>query len=133
MSAGAGLVLVADDSATVRAIGRLELEAAGFAVLEAAVRDGLRDAVLLDVEMPVLDGYAVLEALKADPATAAVPVVFLTGRDGTVEIGRALRAGAHDHVSKPPEPTELLARLVLADRRLYAAKDSGRDQISLTG
>ena len=96
MSADAGLVLVADDSATVRAIVRLETAA-------------------------------------GDPATAAVPVVFLTGRGGTAEIGRALRAGAHDHVSKPPEPTELLARLVLADRRLYAAKDSGRDQVRLTG
>ena len=68
-------ILVADDSATVRALVRLELEAHGYDVVEA--EDGAQalalaeaggvDAVLLDVEMPVLDGFATIQRLKGDP------------------------------------------------------------------
>lgn len=118
------LVLVADDSATVRALARLELESAGYAVVEAA--DGQQalaaaaqhrpDVVLLDIEMPVLDGYATVRALKADPGTADVPVVFLTGRAGSEDVVQALRLGGHDYLRKPPEPAELLARVGAAVR-----------------
>jgi len=127
------VVLVADDSETVRALVRLELEAAGHVVVEAADgRKALAAAaeqspavVLLDVEMPVLDGYATLRALKADPATADVPVVFLTGRTGLDDVVEALRLGAHDYLRKPPEPTELLAR-VGAALRVSALQDELR-------
>jgi two-component system, cell cycle response regulator len=115
-------VLVADDSATVRALVRLELEAAGYEVLEA--EDGRQavetaraqrvSAVLLDVEMPELDGFGVIAALKADPLTADVPVVFLTSRTETEDVLGALRAGAHDYLRKPPDPAELLARVASA-------------------
>jgi two-component system, cell cycle response regulator len=115
-------VLVADDSATVRALVRLELEAAGYEVLEA--EDGRQavetaraqrvGAVLLDVEMPELDGFGVIAALKADPLTADVPVVFLTSRTETEDVLGALRAGAHDYLRKPPDPAELLARVASA-------------------
>ena len=112
-------VLVADDSPTVRVLVRLELEAAGYAVVEAedgrqaleAVSGGGVDVVLLDVEMPVLDGFATIDALKGDPRTADVPVVFLTSRGASDDILEALRRGAHDYVRKPPEAAELLARV----------------------
>jgi two-component system, cell cycle response regulator len=126
-SSGAGpspTVLVADDSATVRAVVAAELTAAGYAVEQAAdgqaaidlVRSRPVDAVLLDVEMPVLDGWAVVAALKADPATAHVPVVFLTGRAATDDVVQALGLGAHDFVRKPPRAAELLARVAAAVR-----------------
>jgi two-component system cell cycle response regulator len=112
-------VLVADDSATVRALVRLELESAGYAVVEA--RDGLEaldvaraggvDIVLLDVEMPVLDGFGAIKALKADASTSDLPVVFLTSRSDSEDIVEALRLGAHDYLRKSPEPAELLARV----------------------
>lgn len=115
-------VLVADDSATVRALVRLELEAAGYEVLEAQAGDEVLetvraqrvDTVLLDVEMPGLDGFQTIAALKADPLAADVPVVFLTGRAGTDDVLGALRAGAHDYLRKPPDTGELLARVASA-------------------
>ena len=123
-------VLVADDSPTVRAVVRLELEAAGYDVTEA--EDGREaldvaatehlDAILLDVEMPVLDGLKTIAALKADSTTADVPVVFLSSRDSGQDVVGALRLGAHDYLRKPPEPAELLARVAAAVevRRLRA-------------
>ena len=117
-------VLVADDSATVRALVRLELEAAGYAVVEAedgqqaleAARAGGLRAVLLDVEMPVLDGHATIAELKRDSRTAEVPVVFPTSRGTSEDVVEALRLGAHDYLRKPPEPAELLARVAAAIR-----------------
>lgn len=115
-------VLVADDSATVRALVRFELEAAGYAVREAAdgqealavAGSGGVDVVLLDVEMPVLDGYGAITALKGDPATAELPVVFLTGRVEGGDVVEALRLGAQDYLCKPPQTAELLARVSAA-------------------
>jgi diguanylate cyclase (GGDEF)-like protein len=119
-----GRVLVADSSAAVRAALRAGLESAGYEVVEA--RDG-PDAldtarrydlsvILLDVELPVLDGHATLAALKADVATSDVPVVFLSGRGAGEDLVQALREGAHDYLRKPPEPAELLARVGAANR-----------------
>ena len=114
-------VLVADDSPTVRALVRLELEGVGYSVIEA--EDGEQalavardpevtvDVVLLDVEMPVLDGFATIAALKADSTTMDLPVVFLTSRTESEDVVDALRLGAHDYLRKPPETTELLARV----------------------
>jgi diguanylate cyclase (GGDEF)-like protein len=114
-------VLVADDSPTVRALVRMELEGAGYSVVEAedgeqalaVARDVTNpvDVVLLDVEMPVLDGFATIAALKADSATLDLPVVFLTSRTQSEDVVDALRLGAHDYLRKPPEATELLARV----------------------
>jgi diguanylate cyclase (GGDEF)-like protein len=117
-------VLLADDSATVRALARIELEDAGYVVIEAADgREALEhafecapDVVLLDIEMPVMDGYETVLALKADPRTADVPVVFLTGRVGPDDVVRALKLGGHDYLRKPPEAAELLARVSAALR-----------------
>ena len=112
-------VLVADDSAVVRALVRMELETAGYTVVEAANGEqalvaaaaGGLSVVLLDVEMPVMDGFATIVALKASPSTVDLPVVFLTGRSDTQDVVEALRLGAHDYLRKPPAATELLARV----------------------
>ena len=117
-------MLLADDSATVRALARMELEGAGYDVVEAvdgqqalaAALAGPVDVVLLDIEMPVMDGYQTVQALKADPRTADVPVVFLTGRVGSDDVVRALKLGGHDYLRKPPESAELLARVSAALR-----------------
>ncbi|MCU1596020.1 MAG: diguanylate cyclase [Frankiales bacterium] len=121
---GAPVILLADDSPTVRAIARVELEQAGYLVIEAA--DGAKalaaaieqrpDVVLLDIEMPVMDGYEAVQALKSDARTADIPVVFLTGRVGADDLARALKLGGHDYLRKPPEAAELLARVNAALR-----------------
>jgi two-component system cell cycle response regulator len=117
-------ILVADDSLVVRAILRRQLEAGGHTVVEALDgEDALRtcrevrpDVVLLDIEMPVLDGHATLERLKADPDLCDIPVVFLTGRVDTADVVTGLRLGAHDYLRKPFEGSELMARVSAALR-----------------
>jgi two-component system, cell cycle response regulator len=121
---GAARIVVADDSMVVRALLRRQLEEQGHVVIEAvdgedAVRTCLArrpDVVLLDVEMPKLDGHGVLAALRRDADLADTPVVFLTGRTTTADVVEGLRLGAHDYLRKPFEPAELLARVHAAHR-----------------
>jgi diguanylate cyclase (GGDEF)-like protein len=119
-----GTILVADDSMVVRAVLRRQLETDGHTVVEAvngeeaidACREYHPDVILLDVEMPVLDGHATLTRLKADPQLKDIPVVFLTGRVDTVDVVNGLRLGAHDYLRKPFEANELMARVSAALR-----------------
>lgn len=114
-----GTVLIADDSLLIRAVVRAGLTDEGYDVIEAVdgtvaleqCRECPPDVVLLDIEMPGLDGYQVLSELKSDPTLRYIPVVFLTSRSGMDDVVAALRAGAHDYLKKPFEPPELLARV----------------------
>ncbi|MCW0437560.1 diguanylate cyclase [Xanthomonas sacchari] len=69
------------------------------------------DLVLLDVMMPELDGLQVCRRLKADPATADIPVVFVTGQDAPEDEVAALEAGGADFISKPVQPVVVRARV----------------------
>jgi diguanylate cyclase (GGDEF)-like protein len=117
-------VVVAEDSSVVRAVLRRDLEAHGYTIIEAddgnaalrACRSARPDAVLLDIEMPGLDGHQVLAGLKGDPELSDIPVVFLTGRTDTADIVEGLRLGAHDYLKKPFEVSELIARVSAAVR-----------------
>jgi diguanylate cyclase (GGDEF)-like protein len=119
-----GVVLLAEDSMVIRAMVRQQLEVQGHRVIEASngaealalCRASRPDVVLLDVEMPVLDGYGVLEAVKGDPELALIPIVFLTAREDTESVVRALELGAHDYLRKPFEAAELRARISAALR-----------------
>ena len=120
-----GTVLVADDHDQVRQLVVPVLARAALGVVEA--RDGdaalalarrvRPDLVLLDVVMPGLDGVAVCAALTADPVTAAVPVVLLTGQSDPEVRGRAAAAGADGFLAKPVSPAALaaLVRALLPD------------------
>jgi two-component system cell cycle response regulator len=124
----AARVLVADDSGLVRTMMRDHLIAAGYEVIEAQdgeealarARVAAPDVILLDRDMPRRDGLAVLDALQADEATEAIPVVFVTGRATARELAEGLGRGAHDYVRKPVEEAELVARVrsALRTRRL---------------
>jgi diguanylate cyclase (GGDEF)-like protein len=115
----AGKILVAEDSLVVRTVVCDQLEDEGYEVVEAADGESALvkaaaerpDAILLDIEMPGLDGHQVLARLKADRDLGGIPVVFLTGRTGTDDMVAGLRAGAHDYLRKPFETAELLARV----------------------
>jgi diguanylate cyclase (GGDEF)-like protein len=74
------------------------------------------DLILLDVEMPGVDGYETCRRLKADPATASLPIVFLTARATTEEMVHGLNLGANDYVAKPFKLSELLSRVRAALR-----------------
>ena len=112
-------VLVADDNADMREYLARLLRTAGYqvttvtdgqAALDAARRD-LPDLVLSDVMMPGLDGLGFVSSLRADPRTAAVPVVFLSARAGEEAAAAGLQAGADDYLPKPFSAVELLARV----------------------
>jgi two-component system, cell cycle response regulator len=85
------------------------------------------DLILLDVEMPNLDGHGMLAKLREDPSTDDIPVVFLTARSSTEDVVEGLRLGAHDYLRKPFEPAELLAR-VTAALRVKALQDELRQR-----
>src|SRR5262245_1606205 len=113
-----GRVLVVDDNELNRDVLARRLERQGYAVvavadgpaaLEALV-GGAVDLVLLDVVMPGMDGYRVCRAIRANPATAMLPVVMVTASDAD-EKTRAIMAGADDLIPKPFDASELLARV----------------------
>jgi DNA-binding response OmpR family regulator len=112
-------VLVVDDDAHIRELVQMKLQGAGHEVITANDgEEGLARArnegpglVLLDIAMPKLTGLEVCEALRADPATANLPIVLITARSGEVDVERGFAAGADDYITKPFSPRELLHRL----------------------
>ncbi len=69
------------------------------------------DLVLMDVMMQGMDGYEACRQIKALPATSRIPVVFVTAHEDEQERARGLAAGAHDFISKPVDPQQVLALL----------------------
>jgi CheY-like chemotaxis protein len=109
-------VLVVDDSEVIRSLIVLNLELEGFEVQEAAdgqacldvVRDVRPDAITLDVRMPRLDGFSVIERLRSDPDTAGIPIVMVTARAQGADLARGAELGVDAYVTKPFDPTELV-------------------------
>jgi CheY-like chemotaxis protein len=125
-------VLLAEDSAVNREMLREMLEAWGCAVVEAAggdealekLQEGLPDLVLLDIRMPQLDGYQVLERIRAHPQWRRLPVIALTAfaMDGDRE--RGLAAGFDGYLTKPVDSQALRAALERHARPQDAAAGS---------
>src|SRR5438045_4650472 len=135
----APVVLVVDDGAANR-----ELIEACLAGVECQVRtaeDGPAalkavqaappDLVLLDVQMPGMDGYEVCRRIKANPASRLLPVVMITSLDQTNDRVRALEAGADDYMTKPVDHVELVARVrpALRLKSVYDSLDSAEQVI----
>jgi two-component system response regulator MtrA len=88
----------------------------GEAALAAAERDR-PDVIILDVMMPLVDGFAVLGRLKAHPDLRTIPVIMLTARGQERDVLSGLQAGAADYIVKPFSLKELIARVDVALRR----------------
>jgi DNA-binding response OmpR family regulator len=122
-------VLVIDDEAPIRLLCRVNLEAEGIEVVEAADGEqGLEvaraeepDAILLDVMLPGLHGWAVAERLLEDETTRNIPIIFLTARADLRDRARGMDLGGVDYVTKPFNPVDL-APLV---REVVAAVERG--------
>jgi CheY-like chemotaxis protein len=119
-------VLVVDDSSVVRDLIAVNLELEGLEVVRCA--DGLEalervaeqrpDAITLDVMMPRLDGFSTAERLRADPTTADIPIVIVTGRASAADLARGSALGVDAYLTKPFEPSELVATVLrLLDQR----------------
>jgi DNA-binding response OmpR family regulator len=108
-------VLVIDDEAPIRLLCRVNLEAEDMEVLEAEdgpeglerARAERPDVILLDVMMPGMDGWEVLQRLLEDETTREIPIVFLTARAELRDRARGLELGGVDYVTKPFHPVEL--------------------------
>jgi CheY-like chemotaxis protein/DNA-binding CsgD family transcriptional regulator len=115
----ADVVLVVDDVPDNIALLNDALDDAGYTVLvatsgEAALALAMRarpDVVLLDAVMPGIDGFEVARRLKAEPATAGIPIIFMTGLTETEHVVAAFAAGGTDYVTKPIRPREVLVRI----------------------
>ncbi|HLP14627.1 MAG TPA: response regulator [Bacteroidota bacterium] len=111
-------LLLADDERDIIDFLRYNLEKEGFSILTAKNgREALAqakehpDLILLDVMMPEMSGLDVMRALKADPGTAAIPVIFLTARTSELDEVIGLELGADDYVTKPISVPKLIARI----------------------
>jgi CheY-like chemotaxis protein/DNA-binding CsgD family transcriptional regulator len=115
----AEVVLIVDDVPDNLSVLHDALDESGYTVLvatagEAALQraaQALPDIVLLDAMMPGMDGFEVAKRLKASPATAHIPIIFMTGLTETEHLVAALEAGGVDYVTKPIKPKEVLARM----------------------
>jgi two-component system, cell cycle response regulator DivK len=121
------VVLIVEDQQDLRQLYAEHLTLSGFDVIEAAngaeaidqTTSNLPDVVLMDLSLPIIDGWEATRRLKADARTAHIPVVALTAHDGSGELQRATRAGCDWFVPKPCPPDALLTeiRRVLAGTR----------------
>ena len=89
----------------------------------ATAKRELPDLILCDVMMPELDGYGVIAALRADPATAAIPFIFLTAKGEKPDIRAGMNLGADDYLTKPVAKADLLA--AIQSRLERAAQQNG--------
>jgi len=112
-------VLIADDEPNIVASLEFLMEQAGFEVKVATdgaaalafVASFRPDLVLLDVMMPVKNGYEVCQSLKSDPDTRGVKVILLSAKGRDVEVAKGLELGADAYVTKPFSTRELVARV----------------------
>ena len=114
----AATILIVDDEKDILDLLSYNLQKEGYAVLTA--RNGktalqaaaqMPDLCILDVMMPEMDGWEVCKALRRDPATAAIPVIFLTARDSEIDEVLGLELGASDYLTKPIRMRTFLARV----------------------
>ncbi|MEN3338007.1 MAG: hypothetical protein V7647_1683 [Acidobacteriota bacterium] len=122
-------ILVVEDDIDIAALIALYLEKAGHVVdrlssgsrVMPRLRAQPADLVILDLMLPGASGLVVCEAMRADPATAAIPVIMLTARGEEGDRIAGLEIGADDYVTKPFSPKELVARVAARLRRVAPA------------
>ncbi len=122
------LVLVVDDSLTVRKITSRLLAREGFRVATARdgidaleqVRIALPDVILLDIEMPRMDGFELTRVLHSDPRTAGVPIIMVTSRTAEKHRQYALDLGVHAYLGKPYSELDLVANIAQCTERRAA-------------
>lgn len=125
-------ILLVDDCSAMTCDIELTLKKEGYRVLTA--RDGVEglriafsqkpDLILCDASAPRMDGYALMRAIKANPASAGTPMILLTSKASPEEEHRALKAGFHDFIAKPMMTTRVVSRV----KRAFEILDKGRDQ-----
>jgi chemosensory pili system protein ChpA (sensor histidine kinase/response regulator) len=124
--------MVVDDSITVRRVTQRLLERNGMRVLTARdgmdavalLQDNVPDVILLDIEMPRMDGYEVAAHVRNDPRLKEVPIIMVTSRVGEKHRARAIELGVDDYLGKPYQEAQLLDAIApLVERRRAAVRN----------
>lgn len=112
-------IFIAEDDAGILDLLRVRLELAGYSTGYA--RDGLTaisgitnsmpDAVILDIGLPLRDGFEVLRSIRASARTRDIPVLMLTARHDSADVQKAIACGAQDYLAKPFDDQKLLVRV----------------------
>ncbi len=129
-------ILVVDDERDIVDLITYNMKREGYDVLSAfngeeavaKARQHQPDLVILDIMMPVLDGYDACKRLKSDARTAHIPVIFLTARSGEADEVIGLELGADDFVHKPISPRRLIARVKAVVRRAAERPEPDPDE-----
>lgn len=121
-------ILIVDDEEHIRELLRVNLETAGYEVIEAETGEEALvkltnriDLVVLDYMLPEMDGLEVLRVIRKNPNTMALPVLMLTARNEEIDAVLGLEMGADDYIGKPFRVREFLARVKAALRRQAVA------------
>jgi len=125
-------ILTCDDEKHIVRLIQVNLERSGYEVIAAyngaecleAVKAETPDLIILDVMMPEMTGFEVLEKLKADPTTENIPVIMLTARAQDADVLRGWQSGVETYLTKPFNPMELIAFV----KRIFAMQDSQHDE-----
>jgi two-component system, cell cycle response regulator DivK len=112
-------ILVVEDQEDNRQILRDLLTSGGFDMIEAengadaitAAEANRPDLILMDIQLPILDGYEATRRIKANPALKSIPIIVVTSYALSGDEDKARRAGCDDYVAKPFSPRELLAKI----------------------
>lgn len=128
-------ILIADDEPEIRNLLRLYLENENYQIIEAKdgrealslLREKKPDLCLLDIMMPEMDGYHILQELRKE---SNIPVIILSAKDADSEKILGLNLGADDYLAKPFNPLEAVARVNSNIRRFYALGTREKDQMS---
>ncbi len=112
-------ILVAEDNPEMRLLLVLYLQQGGHLVIEARdgkdlfywIKEEMPDVILLDLNMPNMDGWQALEKLKSEDSTKNIPVIIVSARNKIEDMAHAESLGAHDFVPKPWTATDLTARV----------------------
>ncbi|MFC1537957.1 response regulator transcription factor [Candidatus Latescibacterota bacterium] len=112
-------IVLAEDEAHIARLITFKLEREGYEIHWAAdggsalekVREVIPDLVLLDIMMPVMDGYEVLKHIKEEDSLKDIPVIMLTAKSQEQDIIKGFNLGSEDYIVKPFKPAELAARI----------------------
>lgn len=112
-------ILIVDDDLTILKVEEYNLEKAGYEVITAhdgeealkKVQEEKPDLIILDVKMPLMDGYEVCQRIREDRLKSHIPIIMLTVKKDVEDTIKGLKTGANDYIIKPFNPQELLARV----------------------
>ena len=125
-------ILVVDDSDEVRLLASRILEREGYQVTASdsgvsalkVLQSAVPDLVLSDIMMPEIDGYEVLQKIRSSPATASLPVIFLSAKSSPADVEKGFALGANHYITKPFSGQDLVRKIRLCLSEHAAAHHS---------